>query len=144
MTPDGGCPPLSVASGEHVGGRISWEVDYRRLVLTIRLTGGVTDDDLTGGIPEIWVRHPEVLDCATLVDARHLTGEGNYGWRGLRDVAAAWRRFAMGRDMGTKVAIVLRDTLLAKLVRAVSFDYPGSVFRIFFSLDDAEDWLGMR
>ncbi|WP_281684557.1 hypothetical protein [Thalassobaculum salexigens] len=144
MSPEGTAHPASVATGEVPGGRISWEVDYRRLVLIIRLCGGVTDDDLSNGVPEIWRRHPEVLDCATLVDARELTGEGKYGWRGLRDVSSAWKRFAMGRDAGTRVAIVLRDTLLTKLARAVSFDYPGSVFRIFFSVEDAEDWLGMR
>lgn len=144
MMLEGMAPPLSVATGEHVGGRIVWEVDYRRLVLIIRLVGGVTDDDLANGIPEIWARHPEVLDCDTLVDVRCLTGEGDYGWRGLRDVSAAWKRFAMGRDKGTKVAVVLRDTVLTKFARAVSFDYPGTVFRIFFSREDAEDWLGMR
>lgn len=144
MSPDGMAHPASVATGENPTGRVSWQVDYRLLVLTIRLRGGVTDEDLAKGVPEIWARHPEVLDCSTLVDARALTGEGQYGWRGLREVSQAWKRFAMGRDTGTKVAIVLRDTLLTKLVRAVSFDYPGSVFRIFFSLEDAEDWLGMR
>jgi hypothetical protein len=144
MSPDGMAQHVSVATGEYPGGRISWEVDYRLLVLTIRLRGGVTDDDLSNGVPEIWARHPEVLDCATLVDARELTGEGHYGWRGLREVSTAWKHFARGRDAGTRVAIVLRDTLLTKLARAVSFDYPGSVFRIFFSVDDAEDWLGMR
>ena len=137
-------PPLTAASGEHAGGRVAWEVDYRRLVLTIRLRGEVTDDDLTHGIPEIWASHPEVLDCATLVDARWISANGNYGWRGLRDVSTAWRRFAMGRDVGTKVAVVLPETVIAKLARAVSFDYPGTDFRLFFSLHDAEDWLGMR
>lgn len=136
--------PASVATGEYPGGRISWEVDYRRLVLIIRLRGGVSDDDLSNGVPEIWHRHPEVLDCSTLVDAREVTADGNYGWRGLRDVSNAWKHFARGRDVGSRTAIVLRDTLLTKLARAVSFDYPGSVFRIFFSLEDAEDWLGMR
>lgn len=136
--------PASVAIGEYPGGRISWQVDYRLLILTIRLCGAVTDDDLGQGVPQIWARHPEVLDCATLVDARELTGDGQYGWRGLREVSNAWKQFAAGRDTGTRVAIVLRDTHLTKLVRAVSFDYPGSVFRVFFSLDDAEDWLGMR
>ena len=144
MSPDEMAHPASVAKGENATGRISWQVDYRLLVLTIRLRGGVTDEDLAHGVPEIWARHPEVLDCATLVDALELTGEGRYGWRGLRDVSSAWKRFAMGRDAGTRVAIVLRDTLLTKLARAVSFDYPGSVFRVFFSLEDAEDWLGMR
>ncbi|MDF1793530.1 MAG: hypothetical protein P1U88_16570 [Thalassobaculaceae bacterium] len=144
MSSDGVAHPGALATGEYTGGRISWQVDYRRLVLTIRLRGGVTDDDLSQGVPQIWAQHPEVLDCSTLVDARDLTGEGHYGWRGLRDVSSAWKRFAMGRDTGTQVAIVLRDTLLTKLARAVSFDYPGSVFRIFFSVEDAEDWLGMR
>lgn len=144
MSLEGLASPARMATGEHPGGRVSWQVDYRLLVLTIRLRGGVTDDDLSEGIPEIWARHPEVLDCATLVDARELTGEGHYGWRGLREVSSSWKRFAMGRDTGTKVAIVLRDTLLTKLVRAVSFDYPGSVFRVFFSAEDAETWLGMR
>lgn len=136
--------PEVIVSGQHTDGRVSWEVDYRRLLLTIRLQGGVTDSDLSDGIPRIWQRHPEVLDCSTLVDARHLTSDGNYGWRGLRDVSREWKRFAMGRDVGSRTAIVLRDSLLAKLVRAVSFDYPGTVFRIFFTVDDAEDWLAMK
>ncbi|MEQ8588088.1 MAG: STAS/SEC14 domain-containing protein [Thalassobaculaceae bacterium] len=136
--------PHWVATGEHTGGRVSWEVDYRRLLLTIRLEGGVTDADLSDGIPRIWTDHPEVLDCCTLVDARYLTGEGRYGWRGLRDVSRQWKQFAMGRDTGSRSAIVLRDTLLTKLARAVSFDYPGTVFRIFFDIDEAEDWLGVK
>lgn len=136
--------PEWVAIGEHGGGRVSWEVDYRRLLLTIRLRGGVTDEDLSRGIPRIWQDHPEVLDCATLVDARDLTGDGKYGWRGLRDVARSWKHFAMGRDEGSKAAIVLRDSLLTALARAIAFDYPGTAFRIFFDIDEAKDWLGVR
>lgn len=132
------------AIGEYGSGRVSWVVDFRQSLLTIRLQGGVTDDDLSTGIPRIWGGHPDVLEFDTIVDARHLTGEGKYGWRGLRDVARDWRHFAKGRDAGTKAAIVLGDTLLTKLVRAIAFDYPGTVFRIFLDVDEAKAWLGVE
>jgi hypothetical protein len=130
------------ALGEVTGGRITWKVDRDRRVLTIRVSGPVTDEDLSSGLPRMWERHPEVVTFSTLVDARDVNNEGEYSWRGLRDVARQWRGFAGGRDGGSQVAVVVGDGWLAKVARIVAFDYPGTTFRIFMDFDDAAAWIG--
>lgn len=95
-------------------------------------------------LPQVWERHPEVIHCSTFVDARRLTSEGAYSWRGMQELARRWRAFAGARSRGRRTAIVSTDYVYMKIIEIVALGYPGQKLRVFSDENSALEWFGVE
>ena len=132
------CAALSVLRGMPVP-EITWEIDHQRRLLIIRYFGDVTGEMAVSQIPEIWRRHPEVLTYNCLIDQTQYTG--SIGIDDVKEISDQWYKFADGRDVGKRTAIVSTDEWTDQVVKAIAIHFKTQFLATFNTCEKAQVWL---